>query len=257
MPHASNLGVRIHYQVTGATGEASAPPLVIQHGFSSSGEALRKLGYVEALGACRQLILIDARGHGASDKPHDPGAYVLARRVGDITAVLDEIGVQQADFLGYSMGGWIGFGMLAFAGGRIGRAIIGGAHPFADDAWAGFARIDPGDDDAFILAMEAAIGERFGDEVKPMILDNDRIALAASARLRDSLLPALTGSTAPVLLYAGSGDARRPEIERAAETLPSAALRILPGLSHAEVYMRPDLVAPVVEVFLGHRSAAD
>jgi pimeloyl-ACP methyl ester carboxylesterase len=48
-------------------------------------------GQLGALKSDRRLILVDARGHGASDKPHDPSAYDLSLRVGEMTAVLDDL----------------------------------------------------------------------------------------------------------------------------------------------------------------------
>ncbi|MFG0283471.1 MAG: alpha/beta fold hydrolase [Phycisphaerales bacterium JB039] len=244
MPYASSRGVRIYYQTVG-----DGPPLVLQHGFSSSGQTLRQLGYPAALPG-RRLILVDARGHGLSDKPHEPEAYALPLRVADIVAVLDELAVERADYLGYSMGGWIGFGLLIGAPQRIRRALLGGAHPFADDAWASFDSIDPADDEAFLSAFEAAIAEPLPEEATPGVLTNDRAALKASAGRRESLLARLLDQSVPTLLYTGSQDARAPDIARAAELMGSAELRRLDGLTHAEAYMRPDLVAPSVVPFL-------
>ena len=110
MPYARNEGVRIHYEV-----EGEGPPLVLQHGFSESVVDWYETGYVKALKPDYRLILIDARGHGDSDKPHDPEAYLLNRRVGDVTAVLDALDIATAVYWGYSMGGWIGFGMANYA----------------------------------------------------------------------------------------------------------------------------------------------
>jgi pimeloyl-ACP methyl ester carboxylesterase len=76
MPNATNVGIRIHYEVVG-----SGPPLVLHHGSFASGADWRDLGYADVLKHENQLILIDARGHGASDKPHNPAAYDLALRV--------------------------------------------------------------------------------------------------------------------------------------------------------------------------------
>jgi len=56
-----------------------------------------------------QLILIDARGHGASDKPHDPEAYRTETMVADVVSVLNDLNIEKAHFLGYSMGGQIGW----------------------------------------------------------------------------------------------------------------------------------------------------
>jgi len=61
MPYAHNEGVRIHYQTEGA-----GPPLILQHGFTDSLESWYELRYVEALQNAYRLILVDARGHGAS-----------------------------------------------------------------------------------------------------------------------------------------------------------------------------------------------
>jgi pimeloyl-ACP methyl ester carboxylesterase len=124
MPYADNGGIRIHYQV-----EGQGPALVLQHGFTESLVDWYEAGYVDALKSDYRLILIDARGHGASDKPHDPDAYVLSQRVADVVAVLDELRIAAAHFWGYSMGGWIGFGTVKYARQRVRRVVIGGQHP--------------------------------------------------------------------------------------------------------------------------------
>src|SRR5215831_14546262 len=126
MPYIDNDGVRIHYQV-----EGEGPPLVLQHGFSESVVDWYEAGYVDALRSDYRLVLIDARGHGASDKPHDPDAYELERRVADVVAVLDGLAIEKAVFWGYSMGGWIGFGAAKYARQRIRALVIGGQHPYA------------------------------------------------------------------------------------------------------------------------------
>jgi pimeloyl-ACP methyl ester carboxylesterase len=69
MPYTTNQGIRIHYQLEGA-----GPPLILHHGFTASLEAWYDWGYVDALQHDYRLIVVDARGHGGSDKPHDPTA---------------------------------------------------------------------------------------------------------------------------------------------------------------------------------------
>ena len=128
MPYADNGSVRIYYQV-----EGEGPALVLQHGFTESVVDWSEAGYVEALRPDYRLILIDARGHGASDKPHDPDAYVLNRRVADVVAVLDALDIAKALFWGYSMGGWIGFGIAKYAKERVRALVIGGQHPLSGD----------------------------------------------------------------------------------------------------------------------------
>src|SRR5215470_19323943 len=114
MPYAVNQGVRIHYRV-----EGNGPPLVLQHGYTWSMAGWSRYGYLDALRAHHRLILVDSRGHGDSDKPHDPAAYELSLRVGDIVAVLDALDMPAASFWGYSMGGWYGFGLAKYAPERI------------------------------------------------------------------------------------------------------------------------------------------
>jgi len=129
MPYANNQGVRIHYEV-----EGDGPPLMLLHGYSGNLKSWHRCGYVDPLKNDYNLILIDARGHGASDKPHDPEVYELKLLVADIAAVLDDLNISKAHFLGYSMGGRIGFGIAKYAPERFYSLIIGGAHPYLWDS---------------------------------------------------------------------------------------------------------------------------
>ena len=103
---------------------------MLQHGFTDSLESWYELGYVEGLKANYRLILIDARGHGASDKPHHPDAYQRDRNVADITTVLDDLGMTRAHYFGYSMGGRIGFAFARYAPERVHSLIMGGGSPY-------------------------------------------------------------------------------------------------------------------------------
>lgn len=76
MPHVTSTdGVRIFYTTTGK-GDA----LVLSHGSTHTWESWRDLGYVDALKDHFRLVLIDSRGHGESDKPHDAAAYALRQQ---------------------------------------------------------------------------------------------------------------------------------------------------------------------------------
>ena len=128
MPYATNQGVRLYYEVMGR-----GDPILLIHGFFSSLEDWKEFGYVERLQQDYQLILLDVRGRGGSDKPHNPEAYSLKLLVDDIVLVLDELKLKKTHFLGYSMGGWIGFGMAKYAPDRLHSLMIGGAHPYASN----------------------------------------------------------------------------------------------------------------------------
>jgi hypothetical protein len=77
MPFVVNQGVRIHCESIG-----NDPTLVLHHGTLGSGTDFIDCGYMDALKADHQVILLDSRGHCQSDKPHDPRAYDLALRAG-------------------------------------------------------------------------------------------------------------------------------------------------------------------------------
>jgi pimeloyl-ACP methyl ester carboxylesterase len=244
MPYADNQGIRIHYTV-----EGEGPPLVLQHGSTSHIQAWYQNGYVEPLKPHYQLILVDARGHGASGKPHEAGAYALPLRVSDIVAVLDDLGIQQAHYWGYSMGGWIGFGMAKHAASRVQSLMIGGAHPYADSAEA-FRGVDGTDPEAFIGALEKFSGIRATPEMRERILGNDLQALAAAMHDRDSLAEVIPTMTMPCFLYVGGDDPRLPKVEACVKDLPHATFVALPSLNHAQAYMRSDLVLPHIAQFL-------
>ena len=135
MPYARNGDVRIHYVV-----EGSGPPLVLHHGFTGSGRDWETFGFVDGLRDTFQLIMLDARGHGASDKPHAPAAYGFAHGAGDVVAVLNELGLAQAHYYGYSYGGAMGWALGWYAPERFASLAIGGAHPFppAAEVWQRF-----------------------------------------------------------------------------------------------------------------------
>ena len=128
MPFANNQGVRIHYEV-----EGDGPPLVLMHWGFVNLEAWRICGYVEALKSDYRLVMLDARGHGASDKPHDPDAYTAKWWVSDVVAVLDDLSISKAHYLGYSLGGGIGYAIAKYAPERFHSLVIGGMHPWLED----------------------------------------------------------------------------------------------------------------------------
>ena len=121
MPYVDSSGVSIHYHV-----EGDGPPLVLQHGLTSSLQNWYAYGFVEELQKEYRVIMVDARGHGRSGKPHDPKGYGLKLRVNDVLAVMDDLGVSKAHYMGYSMGGRIGFGIVLHALDRFHSLIIGG-----------------------------------------------------------------------------------------------------------------------------------
>ena len=253
VPYASNEGVRIHYEV-----EGSGPPLFLHVGFLGTLEDWRRedTRYVEALRDAYRLVLLDPRGQGRSEAPHDPSAYTLDQRVGDVLAVLDAEGIERTHYWGYSMGGWVGFGLGMQAPDRVVSLVLGGTDPFEqgagpieDDAWlrlfrqgmpafvADWERHDPN--------MPAIMRERW------LTLDAQAMAAAQEAGLTaPSLEDALPTIKTPTLIYFGTGDYPDRLLERAAAKMPNATVVALEGLNHAQAIRRSDLVFPHVQAFL-------
>ena len=101
MPAFDSNGVSIHYEVFGENGK---PPIVLVHGFAASldGNWVRP-GWIETLTPLRQVVALDCRGHGESEKPYDAEAYG-DNMPDDVIRLMDHLNIEKADLFGYSMG---------------------------------------------------------------------------------------------------------------------------------------------------------
>jgi pimeloyl-ACP methyl ester carboxylesterase len=116
---------RLHFELAGPEG---GRPIVLVHGFASDYE-LNWVGtrWQETLtGAGWRVIGLDCRGHGRSAKPHDPSAYARTAMATDVVRLLDHLGIETADYLGYSMGARIGLELVLAHPERLRRAVLGG-----------------------------------------------------------------------------------------------------------------------------------
>jgi pimeloyl-ACP methyl ester carboxylesterase len=244
MPFANNHGVRIHYETVG-----SGPALILHHGTFGSGAGWSDLGYVNALKEDHQLILVDARGHGESDKPHDPAAYDVAHRTSDVEAVLDDMSIRKADYFGYSLGGWIGFWLARYAPHRFNSFIFGGAHPYAENMQP-FRDLMPRSADAFATMVDQMFGSRLTPASRSRLLANDLDALRALTQDRVSNADVLPTMTMPCLLFVGELDPRLAVVKKCASELPTATFFTLPECDHIAGLARSDLVIPQIKAFL-------
>jgi pimeloyl-ACP methyl ester carboxylesterase len=246
MPYVPSHGVRIHYQIAG-----NGPPLLLQHGFTDSLESWYEFGYVPALQSHYRLILLDARGHGRSEKPHEAPAYEPQLFVADILAVLDHLRIAKAHYWGYSMGGRIGFATTKYAPERFSSFIIGGAHPYQDnrDALASWLPELQKGAGAIAPLWETPLSPA----LQARLLTNDMEAIVVYWRQRmedpgfEEVLPTLT---MPCLLYAGEADGRFAKAKGCVTHIPDATFFSVPSLKHAEGFFRSDLVLPNVTRFL-------
>lgn len=257
MPYANNQGVRIHYEL-----EGNGPPLVLQHGLSNSLESWRENGYVEALKDDYRLILVDARGHGASDKPHDPKAYQARMMPRDVLAVLDDLNIEAAHYFGYSMGGHIGFALAKYASQRFHSLILGGMSPYRQEAEEQFLsqilqRLEGGSED-FIAVREESLGRPLPPEQKARLLANDHQALIAALQsgIMGSMEDVPPSMILPCLVFAGDADPMYAGAKAAVSHMLNATFVSFPGLDHGQTNQRSDLVLPHVTKFLAEVTRA-
>ena len=109
-------------------GDPDAPVVLAVHGFASSAYAnWVATGWVRELNrAGYRVIAIDQRGHGRSGKPHEPSAYSMDLLVADVRTVLDTYLVDEAVYVGYSLGARVGWHASLDAAHSITRSVLGG-----------------------------------------------------------------------------------------------------------------------------------
>ena len=255
MPYANNNGVNIYYEV-----EGQGPPLVLAHGVNVNLNTWRRVGgYVDALRNDFQLILFDARGHGQSDKPHDPADYGT-RMTDDVVSILDSMRIGKAHYFGYSMGARIGLYTAAIHADRFLSFILGGAGVIDEATSRARAEVTQSlvnlqkDRNATLARREKGLGRLSTSEERAEALAIDIEALLA-LRSALSAMPELTRQylatiSVPCLLYCGDADPRHAGTKEATGYIPNARFVSLPGLDHGPAFSRSDLMLPHVKGFL-------
>ena len=119
-------GVALEVQV-----EGSGRPVVFIHGWPDTHRLWSK--QVPALvDAGYQVITYDQRGYGASDKPAELEAYSIPFLAIDATAVLDQLGIEKAHFVGHDWGAAVAWAVGALAPARVDHLVpISVGHPTA------------------------------------------------------------------------------------------------------------------------------
>ena len=256
MPYVSNNGVSIFYRVEPATGgeaQRADIPLVLAHGFMQECQDWEEAGYVELLNQDRDLVLFDARGHGLSDKPHDVADYEMQELVSDLIAVLDALRISYIDFMGYSFGAWVGFGMVKHAPERLRSLSLGGMHPYVRDPYPLDRRIERFNSIRDALAEGGRHADLVPDHVRSQFEGNDidaLISLTTAIRDSEGFEGTLHSLQAPGLIYAGEEDPAWPLAQRCTEGHDNLAFLSLPALGHMDAWRRSDLVLPHVQRFL-------
>lgn len=210
-------------------------PVLLLHGlFSDAQTNWVRFGHAAKLAeAGFEAIMPDLRAHGASAKPHDPAAYPEDVLVRDAFAMVEALGLEDYDLVGFSLGAR-----------TAARAVISGLAPrrlvlagMGLEGLAGWARRA----DFFIDAIDRYDEIRMGDPAffaKSFMKTQGVDRVAARLLLQsvgDTTPEQLAGITMPTMILCGADDRDNGSPEKLVAALPNAELVDIPGTHMSSV----------------------
>lgn len=260
MPFVTSGDAQIYYETHGPK-PGEAPAIVFAHG--AGGNHLSWWQQVPHFRRTHTCVVFDHRGYGQSVEPAGgPGGAAFA---GDLTAILDHLGIERATLAAQSMGGWT---CLAFAlrhPARVERLLMSDTH-------GGLTSPEIAAASASVLGAIAALaekgvnpacGERMYREQPELAflyqeisdLNPPRDVASLGRLLRDAGSPPLARAaelTMPVLFIAGDEDVLIPPaaLELAAAATPGARFERIPETGHSVYFERPARWNAILESFL-------
>ena len=229
MPSFQSDGVRIAYW-----DEGEGEPILLIHGFASNaGTNWVDPGWVRTLVADgRRVIAFDNRGHGQSEKLYEPDRYGAPVIATDARALLDHLGIERADVMGYSMGARIYAFLVLKHAERVRSVIFAG---LGINMVRGMVGTGP-----LAKALEAkSINDVTNDTARSFRAfaehtGSDLAALAACMRgPREKITPELlAGITVPTLVAVGTADVIGGSGAELAALIPGAKLLDIEGRDH-------------------------
>jgi pimeloyl-ACP methyl ester carboxylesterase len=249
--YVQSNGVNYYYEISG-----KGEPLLLLHGGLGSTDMFKPI--LPAFNHHRQVIAVDLHGHGRT--------ALGTRKISlpdigdDMAVVLRQLGVKQADVLGYSFGGGVALRLAAQHPELVRRLVLVSAG-FSDDGF--YPEMRP---------LQAAVGAAMAEQMKATPMYTSYAAVAPRPedfpRLLDAMGELMRGHynyaddvkklTMPTMLIFGDSDMYRPEHEiefykllggglRDAgwlrETMSKNRLAILPDQTHYDIFFSPKLVA--------------
>jgi pimeloyl-ACP methyl ester carboxylesterase len=254
--YAAVNGLSVYYEVHG-----DGEPLVLLHGANMTIDGMAPL--LGPLAEFRRVIALELQGHGRTSDADRP--LTSAGMAEDTAAVMEHLGVERADVVGFSMGAGVGLQLAIQHPGRV-RKLVGASAAFAHDGMSAeaielFATMTP----------EMFKGSPMEAEYKRLSPHPDRFE-SLVWKLKDLLTTdfdrsdGVRGITAPVLLIAGDSDIVRLEhvlecfkllgggVMGDAAGLPRSQLAVLPGTAHftpgSAVLDRADWMLAMIRPFL-------
>jgi len=257
MSYAQVNGLNMYYEVHGSPSREG--PLVLLHGGISNIETDFGL-LLPSLAQGRQVIAIEQQAHGRTADIDRP--LSIAQMAADTTALLRQIGVENADFFGYSMGAAIALQVAIEHPELIRKLVLAAVSYKAEGAYSGTS------DSVEELDPEMMAATPFGEAYSRMAPNPDdwpRLLKKVGEwgrNIQDWTSEAVQSVQAPALLMYGDSDIVRPE--HAVELfrllgggvpgdlvgLPRSRLAILPGTTHITLVHRAEWLISMVTEFL-------
>ena len=227
-------GVTIAYLVESPAGAARGQPILLIHGYAST----HAVNWVfpqwvkTLLDDGRRVVLYDVRGHGRSSKLYEPGDYTIDILAADALALMDHLGLDRPDVMGFSMGARIAAFLQRRAPERVRSMTMGGL---------GYSLVEGGTLPMGIAdAMDAPALESLSDPQQRLFrafadaTRSDRRALAACIRGARQLMPAdeVAKIACPVLVAVGTHDDIAGDPDALAALMPDARVHHIEGRDH-------------------------
>jgi pimeloyl-ACP methyl ester carboxylesterase len=241
-------GAKLAYEI-----EGDGVPVLLLHGFATDSfinwvrpgltEELVRAGY--------RVIMLDQRGHGLSDKPHDPAAYGDDAMVRDAQALLTELGIDRCLGAGYSMGARNMVGLVR-ADERVRAAVLGGI----GSNMLHFREWGEAVADAMVAEDKSAVTDRYAKSFRDFadLTGADREALAAIQRNPREPLQGLGSISVPVLVLCGDNDPMVGSPQELADAIPDARVAIVGG-THLNVVNNQAFHREMISFLDEHRGA--
>jgi pimeloyl-ACP methyl ester carboxylesterase len=251
--YASVNGLELYYEIHGA-----GQPLVLIHGAYMNIDAFGKL--LPELAKHRQVIAMELQGHGRTADIDRPLRY--ESMASDVIALLAHLGIEQADFFGYSMGGNVALQVAMQRPDLVRKLIAASANYRSDGYYPEVLSMIAG------ITPEVFAGSPIDTEYQRLapnpqdfpklvakLVDLDKEAFAWSAE-------AMQAIKAPTLIIIGDADVVRPEhavemfrllgggVPGDLNGLPNARLAVLPGTTHWAVMEQAELLLALIQPFL-------
>jgi pimeloyl-ACP methyl ester carboxylesterase len=201
---------------------------------------------IPVLAAKYQLIVMDSRGHGRSSFDEQPISYELM--ASDVLGLMDHLGIQKADILGWSDGGIIGLEIAIHNPDRLNKVVAYGAN-FDPTG----VRLDVGTNARFNAFIERAAEDYQKLSPHPEqwdeFLNNISNMWATQPNYTEDQLKAIT---TPFLILDGAEEEAIDlnQTKLMALLIPGAELNLMPGTGHFAMFEKPDEFNQIVLDYL-------